>query len=307
MRKTLKWIGIVLGSLIGLLLIIAAALLVYGQVSFKPVDPDRPLYPITASASPESIERGKYLMEAVMGCTGACHTPENGAPLSGASEVISQGPIAITFAVPNITPDEETGLGNWTDAEIARAIREGVDKDGVELVVMPSYNYHVMSDEDVAAVIAYLRQLDPVHNQIPPFDGNAVAKAINALGMLAPSSVGEPITAPQIAPPPGTAEYGGYLVALGACSDCHGPELAGGPIPFADPGTPDAANLTPAGDLANWSEADFIAAMRTGITPERQNLNPVAMPWPDYGRMTDEDLAAIFLYLQSLPPVSSER
>ncbi len=306
MRSTLKLIGIVLGSLIGLLLIIVAALLVYGQVSFKPVDADRPLYPITASAGPESVERGKYLMEAVMGCTGACHTPERGAPLTGVSEEIRQGPIVLTFAVPNLTPDDETGLGNWTDAEIARAIREGVDKDGVSLVVMPSHNYHVMSDDDVAAVVAYLRQLDPVQNQIPPFDGNAVAKTMNALGMLGPSPVGEPITAPQAAPQPGTAAYGAYLVSLGACSDCHGPDLSGGPIPFADPGTPDAANLTPAGDLANWNVTDFLTAMRTGVTPERQNLNPVAMPWPEYARMTDEDLAAIFLYLQSLPPVSSE-
>lgn len=306
MRKVLKWIGIILGSLIGLIALVVAALLIYGQVSFKPTNADRPLYPIEADTSPEGVERGKYLMEAVMGCAGACHTPmENGAPLSGTSENINEGPISVVFSAPNLTPDAETGLGSWTDAEIARAIREGVDKDGVSLVVMPSYNYHFLSDADVASIVAYLRNLEPVHNAVPPFEANAVARVMVAVGMFGPSPMGEPITAPQNAPEPGNAEYGGYLVALGACTDCHGSNLAGGAIPFAEPGTPDAANLTPAGDLGSWNEADFLTAMRNGMTPDGEILDPESMPWPEYANMTDEDIYAIFQYLQTLPAVSS--
>jgi mono/diheme cytochrome c family protein len=187
MRTALKWVGIILGGLAGLLILVAIALLVYGQVSFKRTVSNRPLYPITADTSPEGLARGKYLIEQAMDCTNACHTPENGQPLTGTYENINFGPISGVFAVPNLTPDQETGLGSWTDAEIARAIREGLDKYGVELVIMPSYNYHVLSDADIAAIIGYLRSLDPVHNEIPP-QVNAVGKVMSALGMLGEKS-----------------------------------------------------------------------------------------------------------------------
>ena len=306
MRKLLKWIGIVLGSLIGLLVLVVVGLIVYGQLSFKRVHADRPLYPIAADTSPEGLARGEYLMESVMGCNQACHSPE-GKPFVGAVENINEGPIAVTFAVPNLTPEQETGLGDWSDAEIARAIREGLDRDGVELVVMPAYNYHALSDADVAAMVGYLRNLEPVPNQVPPFQANAVAKVMVALGMFGPEATGEPITVEQDAPPPGTPEYGGYLVALGACRDCHQADLSGGAIPFSEPGSPPAPNLTPAGRLSGWTEADFLKVMHNGLTPDGRTLNPEAMPWPAYGRMTDEDLAAIFQYLQTLPPIEMQQ
>ena len=193
MKNALKWVGIILCSMIGLIVLSAAGLFIYGQISFKTTNTDRPLYPIEADTSQDGIERGKYLMETATGCTDGCHTSAgNDTPLSGNSVEISEGSISFTFAVPNLTPDAETGLGNWKDAEIARAIREGVDKDGVSLVVMPFNNYRVLSDSDVAAIVAYLRNLEPVHNEIPPFQGNAVAKTMNTLVKFRPSQVGEP-------------------------------------------------------------------------------------------------------------------
>jgi mono/diheme cytochrome c family protein len=301
MRKALKWVGILLGGLVGLLILVVAGLLIYGQLNFKRTY-DRPVYAIVADNSPEGMARGKYLIEAVMACDSACHSPE-GKPFVGFSEPINFGPISGIFATPNITPDEDTGIGNWTDGEIARAIREGLDKDGVELVIMPSYNYHALSDADVAAVVGYLRNLEPVHNEVPPFQVNAVGKVMVALQMFGPRSLGEPYTAPMIAPTVGTAQYGSYLVSLAACRDCHGQELTGGEIPFAEAGTPKAPNLTLAGNLAAWSEADFLLALRNGLTPDGRMLDPEWMPWPDYGQMTDEDLIAIFKYLQTLPPI----
>ena len=141
MKNALKWVGIILCSMIGLIVLSAAGLFIYGQISFKTTNTDRPLYPIEADTSQDGIERGKYLMETATGCTDGCHTSAgNDTPLSGNSVEISEGSISFTFAVPNLTPDAETGLGNWKDAEIARAIREGVDKDGVSLVVMPFNN-----------------------------------------------------------------------------------------------------------------------------------------------------------------------
>jgi mono/diheme cytochrome c family protein len=306
MRRFLKWIGIVLGGLIGLLILAVVGLLIYGQLSFKRTHADWPLRPITADTSPEGLARGQYLMENVMGCDQACHSPQ-GTPFVGEFEEINEGPISAVFAVPNLTPDQGTGLGAWTDAQIARAIREGVDKDGVELVIMPSQNYRALSDADVAAMVAYLRHLEPVRNEIPPFQVNAVGKVMLALGMLGPRPSSQPLPGPQNAPTPGTAEYGGYLVALGACRDCHGEALSGGKIPFSPPDTPAAPNLTPAGNLPKWSEADFVKAIRNGVTPDGRTLDPEGMPWPSYGRMTDADLGAIFKYLQSLPPVESEQ
>jgi mono/diheme cytochrome c family protein len=159
-----------------------------------------------------------------------------------------------------------------------------------------------MSDADMAAVLGYLRGLEPVHNEVPPFQANAVAKIMNALGAFGPSSIGEPITSAQSAPQPGTVEYGAYLVSLAACRDCHQQNLAGGQLPFSDPNEPHAANLTPAGNLTNWSEADFMAAVRTGTLPSGSQLTE---GMPRY-RISDEDLADIFKYLQSLPPLETE-
>ena len=295
MRKVLKWIGIVLGAIVGLLLLVLIGIIIYSQVTFKRSYADRPLYPIVADTSPEGVARGKYLMETVTSCDKACHS-EGGAPFAGYVEEVSDGPISAVFAVPNLTPDSETGLGSWSDAEIARAIREGVDKDGTELVIMPSPGFHRMSDADIAAVVGYLRSLEPVRNEIPPLEVNLVGKAMMALGMFGPGSVGEPITTPQDAPPPGTAEYGAYLVSMGSCRDCHGAELNGSSGGFSGP----APNLTPGGALADWSESDLVTLIQTGVTPDGRRLSE-GMPWEAYSDITAEDLRAMFLYLKSLP------
>lgn len=293
-KRVLKWIGIALGSLIGLLILAFIGLAVYANATFKPTRSDRPLYPIAADTSPESLERGRYLMEQAMNCTEACHATEPG-KLSGNVEEINEGPISGVFSVPNLTPDMETGLGSWTDAEIARAIREGVDKDGVELVIMPAYNYTALSDEDVAAVIAYLRNMEAVRNEIPPIQLSVVGKIMLALNVFGPSSLQEPITEPQVTPPAGTVEHGEYMVKVGACSDCHQVNLAGGALPFSGPDDRPAANLTPGGELAGWTLDDFITAVRDGVHPTGRQLEGM----PQYGS-SDEDLADIFAYLQTL-------
>jgi mono/diheme cytochrome c family protein len=302
MRKVLKWIGIVLGSLLGLLVVIVIGLLIYGQISYKPVQANRPLYEIQADRSPEGMARGKYLVESVMGCTGACHSPSPEAPFTGRMENVNLGPAALEFNAPNLTPDQQTGLGAWTDAEIARAIREGVDREGRALVVMPASNYHVLSDADMAAILGYLRSLPPTHNEIKPFRANAFGKVMLIPNILIPASLGTPITSAQTTPTSGTPEYGAYLVSIAGCKDCHKPNLAGGSTP--DGGLP-SPNLTPGGELGQWSEADFLTAMHTGLRPDGRRLSP-DMPYKEYGKMTDEDLLAIFSYLRSLDAVASK-
>lgn len=297
MRKVLKWIGIVLGGLVGLLVLILVGLMIYGEATFKTAQKDRPLYEIRADTSPEGVARGKYLLESVMGCAGACHSPQGGQPYTGTFEEIALGPAVLKFAPPNLTPHIETGLGSWSDAEIARAIREGVSRDGRALAMMPAFNYHIMSDEDIADVIGYLRSLPPTHNPIPEIDGNALGKALVSLELFLPAALGEPITTAQIAPPKGTVEYGAYLTSIAGCRDCHKPELTGGQVP---PGGMIAPDITAGGDIGQWSSTDFLTAFRSGKLPEGRYLSP-DMPYIEYGQMTDEDLLAIFSYLQSLP------
>jgi mono/diheme cytochrome c family protein len=301
MRKVLKWIGIVLGGLLGLLAVAVVGLLIYGQVKFKPRLSNRPLYAISADMSAEGVARGQYLLENVMGCAGACHSPGEDTPYIGTMEKIELGPAVFDFNAPNLTPDVETGLGAWSDAEIARAIREGVDRDGRALAIMPSFNYHVISDADIAAIIGYIRSLPPTRSKIEPFDANAFGKMILALNVIMPSPLGEPITTAQFTPDPASPDYGAYLVSIAACRDCHKPDLSGGPMVESGMIAPD---LTGSGEFAHWSQADFITAMRTGARPDGRNLNP-AMPYQEYGKMRDEDLAAVFQFLHALPPATA--
>ena len=296
MKKVLKWIGIILAGILGVLIIGVIGLSIYATVRFKPTYSDRPLYPITADTSPEGIARGAYLMEDAMKCTDACHS-FSGNKLAGGAETINEGPVRFVFAIPNLTPDQETGLGSWSDAEIARAIREGIDRDGVALVAMPSYSYHALSDADAAAVVGYLRSLEPVRNEVPPIEGNIVAKIILALGLFGPDPVGEPIIEASLNPQPGTIENGKYMVAIGECMGCHKQNLAGGALPMAAPDDIPAANITPGGELAFWTVEDFIQAVRTGAHPGGRILDS---EMPRY-QMTDEDLNDLFSYLMTLP------
>ena len=309
MRKVLKWIGIVLGGLIGLIVLALVGVLIYGQVSFhKKVN--RPVYPITADTSPEGVARGEYIVRDLVGCQG-CHgprveegqQPDRNAALSGHTEEIVFGPIEAGFNTPNLTPDAETGLGSWTDAEIAQAIREGIDKDGTVLAIMPSVELHNLSDGDVAAMIGYMRSMEPVHNEVPPVTVNTLGKAVLALGLFGPPNPAPQVTAAVPQPAAGTVEMGKYLSI--ACTRCHGETMAGGPVDGAAEGDPLAANLTPGGELAGWSQEDFINTIRTGVNPAGRQLDK-SMPWRELARWHDEDLSAVFKYLKSLPAAQSK-
>lgn len=306
MKKILQWLGLGLGGLIALLLLAAAGLALYGQLMFHH-QVNRPAYPITADTSPAGLARGEYLVRDVIGCQG-CHaasagegqTPPRDAPLSGESEEVAFGPIQLTFAPSNLTPDVETGLGAWSDTEIARAIREGIGQDGEALAIMPSVLFRSLSDADVAAIVGYLRSLEPVRNPVPPVTANIVGKVALTVGLFEPPNPAPAITAPVHQPAAGTAEYGRYLVEVAGCRRCHGPELAGGAMPGAAPEDPPAPNLTSGGELAGWSEADFLQALTTGLTPSGRILNP-AMPWLEYARWQTDDLRGVYAYLKSVP------
>lgn len=304
MRKAVKWTGIVLGGLVGIFLVLIAGFAGYGQFTFKRML-DRPVYRIEADTSPAGIVRGEYLVRNVMAC-GDCHASDPLNPdYAGVSEDVSMGPIKAVFAAPNLTNDPETGLGAWTDAEIARAIREGVDKDGRELLIMPSINYRELSDEDTAAIIGYLRSLDAVTHKVPDLDLNWVGKALLAAGIF-PKSVMPEITAPVVSPPAASLDYGRYLVVIGGCRDCHGANLDGLDPLNPVPGLPPAPNISGSSPLSAWNETQFVKTMRTGLKPGGARLSD-GMPWKIYSGMTDEDLQVLFRYLLSVNIQSASR
>ncbi len=186
-------------------------------------------------ATPQRLARGKYLVDGVLGCFG-CHTDADwskpGAPpregREGSGHVWADQDMPWLIA-SNITPDKETGAGNWSDDTLARAIREGIGHDGRALFpIMPYPNYQQMADEDLASVIAYVRSVPAVRNQSPttrmPFPLNFFMQAM-------PQPVIAAVAAPDQSTP---VARGSYLVRMGACANCHTPQEKGQPLPGMD-------------------------------------------------------------------------
>ncbi len=293
--KVLKWLGMALAGLVGLLIVAAALVFFLSESRINKT------YAISVNAVPvgsdaETLTRGEHLA-IIRGCTD-CH----GANLAGGAFI--DDPAIGRIVASNLTSGRGGVGGLYRDEDWVRAIRHGVGPDGKPLLFMPAQEFYYLGDEDLGALIAYLKSIPAVDNE-PPKDAVGPLGRIMFLAGKFPLIPAEMIDheAPRPpAPPPGvTVEYGQYL-AVG-CAGCHGPDFTGGPIPGMPPGTPPAANLTPAGHLAEWSEADFITAMRTGVSPDGHEISPV-MPLAAVGAMTDDELKAIWLFLQSLPPGS---
>ncbi len=258
------------------------------------------------------LERGRYLVDSVNGCFG-CHTDQDwskpGAPpvagREGSGHVWADQDLPWLVA-PNITPDKETGVGNWSDDVLARAIREGIGHDGRTLFpMMPYPHYREMSDEDLASIIVYLRTVPPVRNQLPV---TKIPFPLNYLTHNLPQPITTPVTA-DIASP---EKRGKYLVSMAACTDCHTPQEKGQPIAgmefaggflFHEPkGDVISTNISPAASgIAYYNDATFIQALRQGKVGARPLR--ASMPWYFFGKMTDDDLKSIFAYLKTVKPV----
>ena len=293
-RKILKWIGIVMGSLIGLLVVAFVVLYVIGTVKWNRLHGtyEVPVETVSIPTDQASIARGEHI--ATIRMCRSCHTET----LSGQSDSV---PGLITLSIPNLTAG---GVGDTnTTEDWVRAIRHGVGHDGRGLVLMPSGVFYYLSDEDLGALIAYLKSLPAVDNELPKSDLGPLGRVMLTLGQLPPEIVPNVISidheAPRpAAPEPGvTVEYGKYLATT--CALCHGSNLNGQMI---SEGGPEylAPNLTPGGEMHAWSEEDFLRTLRTGVTPGGHQLKDV-MPWKYFGQMTDDELKAVWMYLQSLP------
>lgn len=282
----------------------------------------------------EMLERGEYLTH--IGACVSCHTPMKeeylseditvaqlqhiGLSSANAQDIENQllaggrefslGPFGV-LVTPNLTPDE-TGLGDWTDEEIEAAIRIGINPDGRRLhPLMPYPNFFNWAESDMAALIQYLRSIPAVENEViqtgPSGEG------------FAPELVVDADQLPQL-PPDGSdpIELGQYLVLnVMGCGECHTPLdpetgapmfelLLGGGQAYEGPwGIVYGGNITPhETGLAGWETEDYKRVFREGVRIDGRRL--VLMPWQDYASATDEDLAAVIAFLQSLDPVDNE-
>lgn len=295
MRKLLRIVGIVVGVLAGLLLAAAALVFVLSENAVNKKY-DAPATNIAASTDSEALARGKYLVTVVDGCTD-CH----GDNLAGA--VFIDDPALGRISALNLTSGQN-GVGRtFSDADFARVLRYGIKPDGTSVKVMPADDYTHLSDADLGAVIGYLRSLPPVDSALPENEFRPVGRVLLATGQL-PIFVAARIdfTAPHPAEvkPDTTAAYGQYLANIAGCTGCHGAGLSGGPIPGAPPSFAPAANLTPSGQLKDWTEAQFIQTIRSGVDPSGHPLN-TEMPWKRLGGLSDDELKAVWAFVHSVP------
>lgn len=294
MRTGLKWIGIGLGSLLALAVIAASVLVAIGSSKLNrsyQIAPET----LALSTPEDALARGRHLEVAVLGCTD-CH----GADLAG--DLLLEEPGLFEVHAPNLTSGAGGVAARYDDADWVRAIRHGVDPDGRGLLFMPAEVFNELSSEDLASIIAYVRSFPPVDNAVPSPSISPLGRIVIGLGqlpetLLVPASGIDhdaPITDRVV--PAATAEYGSYLASIAYCTLCHGQNLSGGAFPYPDPDAPPVPSLAAAG---GWTAEQFMATLRTGITPSGEILDEEYMPWGDFD-MTDEELTAIWLHVRAL-------
>lgn len=260
------------------------------------------------AADAATLARGRQLMEGIVAC-GNCHMavspqgePQFGKPLTGGFKFDDR---AFTAYAPNITPDVATGIGGWTDAELGKAIREGIGRDG-RLIgpPMPIGFYRHIADADLAAIIAWLRAQPAVRNEVP--------KSVYRIPL--PPNYGPAVGSVAAPPQSDKVRYGEYLANIGHCMDCHTPRDdkgmlmraqwgAGGQAIPGPWGVSISRNLTPGpGGLKDWTDAQIAHTIRSGLDRKGQPLKPPMAFW-FYKNIDDADMAALIAYLRSLAPL----
>jgi mono/diheme cytochrome c family protein len=306
-KKVLAYAALTL--LVGVLLLVALVFVRYGRTF------DAPYPNITASQDPVVIERGRYLAYGLAHCVDCHSDPKQKAASAAGDELPLVGghvwklPIATVYS-RNITPDEETGIGRYSDKELARILRYGVHADGRQ--VLPFMPFANLADDDLTAIISFLRAQKPVRNEVPPQEVNFIGKAVLAFVIGPQGPTGTPPTSVKRE---ASAQYGKYLAeSVGNCIKCHTKidmstgQLAG--VPFSGgaefPSEHDPSrvfvspNLTPDprwGWLDGWSEDAFVARFHAGPVHEDS-----PMPWRSFRSVKDDDARAVYRYLKSLPP-----
>lgn len=316
----MKTVFKILGILVLVLVVLAIGAIFYINLSYPNVGPAPQM---TINATPEMVARGDYLFNHVAICVD-CHSghdmtrygnpPVPGTIGKGGEDFAAFMKLNGTLFTSNITP---AALGTWTDGEIVHAMTTGVSKDGRALFpIMPYLNYGKSDQRDIEAIVAYMKTLEPVQNEVPktslPFPLSMIIKTVPTKAQFQP----RPDTTDQVA-------HGKYLVTMGSCAECHtqmekgvplpGMEYAGG-SPFELPfGTVRSANITPDKEtgIGSWTKQEFIDKfkMYEAGTYEPpvvglEGANTV-MPWLHYSGMTEYDLGSIYEFLRTVPPVKN--
>lgn len=264
------------------------------------------IFAATGGLAEPTLERGTYLVEGPAAC-GNCHSPmgpEGPLPdmhLSG--RLVEETP-DFTAIAPNITPANR--VAEWSDAELARAIREGIRPDGSVIgPPMPIPLYRGLSDDDVMSMVIYLRQVPAVEND----------PGESRYDIPLPPSYSPPVESASAPDREAMVEYGAYLAGpVAHCIECHSPMGPQGPmtdthtgaggLEFHGPwGTVISPNITSGEDgVAEYTDEDLKAMITQGLRPDGERMSP-PMPYANYARMTEEDLDAVIAYLRQLPPL----
>ncbi len=291
MRLFLK----ILGSVIALLLLaIGTVYALSARTLSRRITITEPAPAIPTDAA--SIAHGRHLTEAVSACV-SCHRPD----FAGQSE--NAFPFG-RFTMANLTKGRGGHGNTLTDAQMVHAIRHGVGEGGRPLLLMPSEVFRNLDDADVAAIVAYIRSVPPVDSVYPTMSLGPLGRTLLVTGKLKgfiPAFEIDHDAKRDPAPPAGaTMEYGRYLVSIAGCQLCHGAGFSGGPSTAGPGGGPPPANITPEG-LKAYDEAAFFVALREGKRPGGAKIDS-AMPWSVYGKMTDDEIRAVWKFLQTVPP-----
>jgi mono/diheme cytochrome c family protein len=262
-----------------------------------------------AAQAQTPAERGGYLVNTIMTCNN-CHTPmgPNGPQfdkaLSGGLR-FNEPPFDVTAS--NITPDSETGIGRWSDADIKKSLQDGVRPNGAHLAeVMPTGFYKVLTPSDLDGIVAYLHSLPPIKNKVP--DPVYKMQIPHQVFPGAETAMSEVDLNDKV-------KRGFYLVTIGHCLECHTPfgppgsgvdfqnSIGKGGREFKGPwGVSVSRNITSSKDkgLGDWSDADIKRAITQGVRKDGSRLKP-PMGYPYYAKMTDGDVDAVVAYLRTLP------
>lgn len=295
MKKLFKWAGILVGGLMGLLAVTLGVVYILSENRVNRVYEVQPAA-VTISREADAIAEGKRLFSS-RGCVDCHHA-------NGAGGFFIDDPLLGHVNAANLTAGQGGIGGSYNDSDWIRAIRHGVGLDGKSLWIMPSHEYNGLDNRDLSAIIAFVKSLPPVDqqndaNRLGPL--GRILILTDQIAILPAERIDHTAPRPAAVEPGPTQEYGAYLAQT--CTGCHGASLSGGAIPGVPAEPPYPANLTPDPEtgLGRWSEADFFQAIRTGQRPDGSTISPT-MPWVNFGQMSDTELRALWLYLQSVPP-----
>lgn len=294
MKKLLKWLAIIVGVLV--LLIVIAGIAVFTMSNSK-MNKKYDITPLAVEIPTDSlsIAEGQRLFKS-RGCAD-CHGDR------GEGKIMIDNPAPGKIVAVNLTKGKGGLPASYGAEDFIRALRHGVGGDGRALVLMPSHEYMHYNDLDLGRIVAYIQTLDPADNELPATAIGPVFRLLAVTGaapVFPVELIDHDAAKPAIVPVGATREYGEYLSVN--CTGCHGSALTGGPLKGGPPGTPPAANLTmdTKTGLGMWTRDDFFKAMRNGERPDGTDIDPF-MPWEALSEMTDTELDALWIYLQSLP------